>query len=180
MLVREVRWSDFDDLREIYYELYEERDRGEAIGITLFTVRPSLADEVEWFTGEYRRVQAGDAVMSVAEDGGRVVGNCSIHRQGPSASSESGHVGVLGILVQRDHRGAGVGSALLTHALAACRGRFEVVRLSVFATNPRAQRLYSRFGFVPVGRIPRAIRRGTEYIDEEEMVLLLPPAVQNP
>ena len=66
------------------------------------------------------------------------------------------------------------------HPTKPANSHFEVVRLSVFATNPRAQRLYSRFGFVPVGRIPRAIRRGTEYIDEEEMVLLLPPAVQNP
>jgi RimJ/RimL family protein N-acetyltransferase len=173
--VREVRWSDFDDLREMYYSLYDERDRGEPVGITLFTERPSLSDEVAWFAGAYRNTLDGHQVFSVAEENGRVIGNCQVHRSGPSPQSEAGHVGVLGILVHRDHRGKGAGTALLTHALAACRGRFEVVRLSVFATNPRARQLYERFGFVEVGRVPRAVRRGAQYFDEDEMVLVLPP-----
>ena len=180
MLVRDVRWGDFDDLIEMYYELYEERDRGEPIGITLFAERPSRSDEVDWFAKLYCRVLSGDAVMAVAEDGGRAVGNCVIHRAGPSAGSEAGHVGVLGILVRRDQRGKGVGTALLTHALAAARGRFEVVRLTVFATNERARRLYERFGFVAIGRIPKAVRRGSKYFDEDEMVLLLPASAGTP
>jgi len=173
MIVRSVRWSDFDHTREIYYGLYDERDRGEPIGITLFENRPSLADEVDWFARQYHRVLAGDAVMSVAEVDGRVVGNCVIGRSGPNASSEMGHVGVLGILVDPAFRGKGVGSALLRHALDACRGKFEVVRLSVFSVNEKAQKLYRRFGFEVCGHVPRAVRRGTTYFDEEEMVLLL-------
>jgi ribosomal protein S18 acetylase RimI-like enzyme len=180
MLVRTVRWSDFDDLREMYYALYDERDRGEFVGITLFGERPSLADEVAWFSGAYRSALEGDRVFSVAEEGGRVVGNCVVQRHAPNVRSEGGHVGVLGILVHRDHRGKGVGTALLTHALAACRGRFEVVRLSVFVKNARAKQLYERFGFVTVGRVPRAVRRGSEYFDEEEMALVLPPGPANP
>ncbi|MGD0250458.1 MAG: GNAT family N-acetyltransferase [Thermoplasmata archaeon] len=180
MLVREVRWSDFDDLREMYYELYEERERGEPIGITLFTDRPSLADEVAWFAEAYRGVLEGHTVFSVAEEGGRIVGNCQVHRKGPSARFEGGHVGVLGILVHRDHRGKGVGRVLLAHALDACRGRFETVRLSVFMTNARAKHLYEKFGFVTVGRVPRAVRRGSRYFDEDEMVLVLPPVPENP
>jgi ribosomal protein S18 acetylase RimI-like enzyme len=173
MIVRSVRWSDFDDLRETYYRLYDERDRGAPIGITLFRDRPSLADEVDWFSREYRRVLTGDSVWSVAEVEGRVVGNCVIGRQGANASSEMAHVGVLGILVDSAFRGKGVGSALLRHALEACRGKFEVVRLSVFSVNQDAQRLYRRFGFETSGHAPRAVRRGTGYFDEEEMVLLL-------
>jgi RimJ/RimL family protein N-acetyltransferase len=179
MFARDVRWNDFEDLVEMYYRLYEERERGEPIGISLFAQRPSRSDEVAWFSNLYRQVLSGDAVMAVAEDGGRVVGNCVIQREGPSADSETGHVGVLGIVVQRDHRGKGVGTALLTYALAAARGRFEVIRLAVFVTNVRARRLYERFGFVTAGRIPRAVRRGTEYFDEDEMVLLLPPPAPN-
>jgi len=176
MNVREVRWGDFDDLREMYYRLYDERDRGELIGITLFGERPSLADEVEWFSRTYRRVLAGDAVVSVAELEGHAVGNCAVQREAPNASSESGHIGVLGILVDAPHRGKVVGSALLRHALDGCRGKFEVVKLSVFSNNERAQRLYGRFGFVRNGHHPREVRRGATYYDEEEMVLLLDEA----
>ena len=182
-LVRSVRWEDFDDIRETYFHLYEERDRGDRIGITLFRERPSLADEIDWFSHQYSRVARGDDLWSVAERNGHVVGNCHIGRLGPTPSSEQAHIGVLGILVAEPDRGTGVGTALLEHALASARGRFDVIRLSVFTINRDAQRLYARFGFVPSGHVPRAIRRGSEYFDEDEMVLVLdrgPAAAANP
>jgi ribosomal protein S18 acetylase RimI-like enzyme len=56
-------------------------------------------------------------------------------------------------------------------ALARSYGVFEIVRLSVFADNLRAKKLYTEFGFREIGRLPRAIRRGGGYIDEDLMVL---------
>jgi len=169
--IRELRWSDFDGLRETYFSLYEERATGYPIGIGLFRDRPSYADEVRWFSGVYQHVLAGDSVAAIADVGGRAVGSCFVNRHGPTEASEGGHVGELGILVDRLHRGSGIGTELLRDALRQCRGKFEIVRLSVFATNPGARRLYERFGFVPCGRIPKAIRRGNEYVDEDLMVL---------
>ena len=180
LVVRGVRWADFDDIREMYYHLYEERDRGAPVGITLFRERPSVADEIDWFSAQYARALRGDDVWSVAERGDRVVGNCHIGRVGASPLSEQAHVGVLGILVHEAHRGTGVGTALLEHALQQARGRFEVVRLSVFTFNQDAKRLYARFGFVDSGHVPRAIKRGTEYFDEDEMVLPLDAAPGGP
>lgn len=156
----------------MYYRLYDERDQGLPIGITLFGERPALADEVAWFARVYREVLDGERVVSVGEVDGRVVGNCTIGRMGPGASSEAGHVGVLGILVDAPYRGHGVGTALLHHALGQARQKFEVVRLSVFSINEGAQRLYRRFGFVPCGHVPRAVRRGSQYFDSDEMVLV--------
>jgi RimJ/RimL family protein N-acetyltransferase len=173
MVVRPLAWADYPDLVTTYYLCYDERDRGEPIGITLFTERPGPADEAQWFSGLYRRTLVGDAVVSVAEVDGHVVGSCTIGRVAPRADSEAGHVGELGILVHPAHRGHGLGSALLTDAIRRARQLFSVVRLSVFSTNVRARELYSRMGFQPAGRIPRAIRRGGTYIDEEIMVLLL-------
>ncbi|WP_461030011.1 GNAT family N-acetyltransferase, partial [Streptomyces sparsus] len=51
-----------------------------------------------------------------------------------------------------DHQGTGLGSRLLTGLLAAATD-FECtqVLLEVRVDNPRAQRLYGRFGFEPVG-----------------------------
>jgi ribosomal protein S18 acetylase RimI-like enzyme len=169
--VREIRWNDLTDLTESYYRLYDERAAGVPIGITLFARPPGYDEEVAWFAGVYRRALAGDLVVRVAEVDGHVVGNCMVGRVGPSAASEAGHVGELGILVHRDYRGRGIGGALLRATLDACRGTFEIVRLSVFSINTGAAALYRRFGFVPVGRIPAAVRRGSQYFDEDVMVL---------
>lgn len=174
-VVRDLRWDDFHDLTQVYYHLYEERARGEPIGITLFEEPPGLAEEVEWFGRVFRDILAGDQVISVAEVDGHVVGNCSIRRHGPSARSESGHVAVLGIIVDAPYRDRGIGEALMRHAIDRARGKFEVIRLTVFSVNERAQRLYRKLGFVHIGHRPRAIRRGDQYFDEEEMVLLLDP-----
>ncbi len=174
--VRGLAWSDFDDLVETYYHLYEERDSGRPIGITLFAARPSRADEVDWFARLYGGVLAGSTVASVAEADGRAVGICTIAPVGGGPTSETGHVGELGLLVREGNRGQGVGAALLEHALRAARDRFELVRLSVFANNARAIRLYERFGFGTVGRLPGAVRRGSEYFDELLMVRDLRPS----
>jgi ribosomal protein S18 acetylase RimI-like enzyme len=52
----------------------------------------------------------------------------------------------LAIGVLPEHRGQGLGAALLTHLLAAARGKYPALSLSVRADNP-AVRLYRRFGF---------------------------------
>jgi len=169
--VRPLRWSDFDDLRENYFHLYEERARGISIGISLFREKPTVAQEVDWFAQQFRQVTDGLAVGSVAEVDGRAVGSCFVAPRQPG--SELDHVGELGILVHESHRGQGVGTALLTDALSQCRGRFDSVYLAVFATNEGAKRLYARFGFVLCGRLPRTIKRGAEFIDLEWMALRL-------
>lgn len=57
------------------------------------------------------------------------------------------------LAVRPSHHGRGLGAALLMALLteAARRGR-DVVALEVRADNERAQALYRRFGFLPVGR----------------------------
>lgn len=169
--IRHLRWADFDDLRETYFHLYDERARGEPIGIHLFSERPSISNEAEWFLSHFRKALEGDAVVVVAERNGRVVGSCTIGHIGPAAPSEQSHVGELGILVDHAHRGAGVGTALLRQALLEARAKFEVVYLSVFSNNDGAQRLYRRFGFTVCGHLPRIVKRGNQYLDEERMVL---------
>jgi len=172
---RPFRPSNVDDLREVYYGLYDERDAGEPIGITLFATRPSVEDEAAWFDQQARRAAAGEVIYLVAEVDGHAVGTCTIGRFGPTGASEQAHVGELGILVGRAMRGRGVGTALLGAALAEARSRFEVVYLTVFSVNERARRLYERFGFTVCGHLPRMAKRGDRYFDMERMVLVFPP-----
>jgi ribosomal protein S18 acetylase RimI-like enzyme len=177
-MIRDLEWTDLDPFIETYWGLYEERARGDPIGITLFSERPSRSDEVAWFSNLYRRVLEGDTICVVAEQDGRAVGHCEIGPvPGSQAGSETYHVGELGILVDARYRGQGCGRALLGRALERARGRFDLVRLSVFSTNAGAKRLYERVGFTVTGRMPAAIRRGDAYIDLEVMHLDLRPGV---
>jgi RimJ/RimL family protein N-acetyltransferase len=176
--VRELRWTDFDPLREMYYLLYDERETNPLIGIHLFAERPNYADEVRWFSALYQRVLSGDAVVRVAEIDGQVVGSCVVGRDGPTATSEIGHTGTLGILVHRDFRGRGAGRELMRATLEGCRGRFEFVQLSVNVENPRARKLYEEFGFTAFGRRPAATRRGTRYLDVDLLQLDLRAAAR--
>jgi ribosomal protein S18 acetylase RimI-like enzyme len=70
------------------------------------------------------------------------------------------HVAKLEIMVGRQHRGQGVGRALLTAALdwAEANPAVEKMGLSVFATNDRAIALYEAHGFEIEGRREREYR----------------------
>ena len=181
LTVRDLQWTDMDAFIEIYWSLYEERARGVPIGIHLFDERPSRSDEVAWFSHLYRRVLEGGVVCAVAEIDGSAVGHCDIRPAGEGPpGSETSHVGELGILVESRYRGRGCGTALMRRALAQARGRFDLVRLTVFSTNPVAKHLYERLGFVVTGRLPAAVRRGDQYIDLELMHLDLRPGAPPP
>ncbi|MGP8077266.1 MAG: N-acetyltransferase family protein [Thermoplasmata archaeon] len=170
MILRELRWADFEALVESYWELYDARDRGEPFGIPLFAVRPSQEEEAAWFATLFRRTVSGDGIAVVAEVDGRAVGLCEIRPTSPGGrGSEGGHVGELGILIDHRHRGRGLGRAMIRRALELAPARFEIVRLWVFANNDRAKRLYVRLGFTAAGRLPSVVRRGTTYFDEELM-----------
>jgi RimJ/RimL family protein N-acetyltransferase len=83
--------------------------------------------------------------------------------------------GELGMLVARDWRGQGVGSALVEAAIGWARERdLHKLSLSVFAHNEAAIALYRKFGFVEEGRRVKHFRRANgELWDSFEMGLLL-------
>ena len=83
--------------------------------------------------------------------------------------------GELGMVVARDWRGRGVGSALLAAAIDWARERgLHKLSLSVFPHNAAAIALYRKFGFVEEGRLVKQYRRKSgELWDAIEMGLLL-------
>ena len=83
--------------------------------------------------------------------------------------------GEIGMLVARDWRGRGVGSALVAAAIEWARERgLHKLSLSVFVHNTAAIALYHKFGFVEEGRRVRHFRRANgELWDGLEMGLLL-------
>ena len=94
----------------------------------------------------------GEPAFLVAERDGSVVGYVvadSVSNRG----TEVGHV--KDIAVHPEHRGEGIGSTLLTRALAVLGANgIDRVKLEVRAENDEALRLYRRFGFEPHRVVP--------------------------
>jgi len=114
------------------------------------------------------RFARSSAESVVAFAGGRIVGTLHV-----SVSSHG--FGELGMLVERDWRGHGVGSALLQAAIGWARGRgLHKLCLEVFPHNTAAIGLYRKFGFAAEGwRVKQYRRASGELWDSIVMGLAL-------
>ncbi len=107
-----------------------------------------------------------------AFEGERVVGHIELTG---AASEASAHRARLGMGVERDFRGRGLGRALMDAALTWARHEPSLawLELSVFSHNERARKLYRQHGFEEVSLVRDAYRVGDKSIDDVMMVLAL-------
>lgn len=77
------------------------------------------------------------------------------------------HQCLFSIVVQGEHRGKGVGTALLTALMKLAKEQFniELLHLEVYDGNP-AIRLYERLGFKVYGRHAKFLKVGDKYFDK--------------
>lgn len=96
----------------------------------------------------------------VAELAGRVVGTYYVR---PNQPGRGAHVANAGYMVAADARGRGIASALCEHSLAtAQRIGFRAMQFNfVVSTNAAALRVWQKYGFAVVGRVPNAFRHDT-------------------
>jgi len=82
---------------------------------------------------------------------------------------------VLGMYVQPESRGLGVGKALLQEVITQAQrlSGLEQLHLMVVTTNDAARSLYRSMGFEVYGTILQAFKADEQYWDEELMVLRL-------
>ncbi|MER7725436.1 ribosomal protein S18-alanine N-acetyltransferase [Streptomyces sp. NPDC096323] len=131
-VLREMRWWDIDPVLELEHELF-----------------PDDAWSAGMFWSELAHSRGPDATRRyvVAEDpvSGRIVGYAGLAAAGDLADVQT-------IGVTRGHWGGGLGAELLTDLLKHATA-FECaeVLLEVRVDNTRAQKLYERFGFEPIG-----------------------------
>lgn len=129
--LREMRWWDIDPVLELERDLFPE----DAWSRGMF-----------WSELAHARGPESTRCYLVAESAdGRIVGYGGLAAAGDVADVQT-------IAVARDHQGTGLGARLLTELLRAATA-FECpdVMLECRVDNVRAQKLYERFGFVPVG-----------------------------
>ena len=130
VVLREMRWWDIDPVLELEKELF-----------------PVDAWSRGMFWSELAHARGPEATRRylVACDGDRLVGYAGL-----AASGDLGDVQT--IAVRRDQWGTGLGGLLLTELLRAASD-FDCaeVMLECRVDNVRAQKLYERFGFEPIG-----------------------------
>ncbi|MEV7792720.1 ribosomal protein S18-alanine N-acetyltransferase [Streptomyces sp. NPDC087512] len=136
--LREMRWWDIDPVLRLERELFPE----DAWSRGMFWSELAHARG----PGATRRYVVAVLPGTDGEDGGeRIVGYAGLVASGEQSDVQT-------IAVARDHWGTGLGARLLTELLRAATA-FECteVLLECRVDNTRAQRLYERFGFEPIG-----------------------------
>ena len=112
------------------------------------------------------------AAVFVAETNGTIVGRLSIARDPHPASD---HVADVGLMVARDHRRRGTGTALMEAAEGWARAAgVRKLELHVFPHNEAAIALYERLGYEREGFRRGHYRRGSDFADAILMAKQLP------
>lgn len=130
VVLREMRWWDIEPVFVLEKELFPD----DAWSRGMF-----------WSELSHARGPTATRRYVVATDGERLVGYAGLASAGDQADVQT-------IAVAPSHWGTGLGSRLLTDLLNAATA-FECaeVMLEVRVDNTRAQKLYERFGFEPIG-----------------------------
>lgn len=110
-------------------------------------------EEEEAFIAHH--IESGRAGLVLAEFDGEYIGNASFDVAGPSRRNS--HRADIGIALYSDYTGMGIGKKLFSLILETIENcGFESAELTVVEGNDRAIHMYESFGFVEVGRIPKA------------------------
>jgi putative acetyltransferase len=124
----------------------------------------SVRHPLRVYRSRFRHSWTDKEAHIVVVAGSRVVGHVFIQREDHPVTR---HVASLGIAVAADHRGRGIGSALMSEAFRWAQSYgVEKIVLSVYPHNAAAIALYRKFGFVEEGRLARHSRKSYGYEDE--------------
>ena len=163
------------DGKAIVLRSLEKKDAGAAIlcfrkvaGETDFLLRETeecgvtIAQEEETIA---RKLESPREMLLGAFVGEELVGMAGLNAIG--SLSRVQHRASVGVSLKRAYWGQGIGTAMMSALIDAARqAGYEQVELDVVDNNTRALALYTRFGFVCVGRIPNALRyRDGRYAD---------------
>ena len=140
MQIRNATQQDTEVIARVYNQGIEDRVA------TLETQFRSPAERAEWLAARDPRYP----VIVAVDSSGTVLGWGSLNSFNPRPAYD--HVADFSIYVAREHRGLGVGDALLSALEERARtlGYHKMV-LAAFPSNTSGMRLYEHHGFVMVG-----------------------------
>jgi len=164
VILRAPRMSDLDDLLEYINSLVDE---GAEI---LMEQRVTREAEADWLGKMLADTEKGLVICVAGEVDGKVVANSEVRK----GTGKRSHTGTLGIAIRDGYRDVGIGTEMM-RVLVEESGRagLRLLRLTVFGSNLRARHVYEKVGFREIGKMPKAIRQGDEFVDEVSMALEL-------
>jgi ribosomal protein S18 acetylase RimI-like enzyme len=130
------------------------------------------ATPVETIATRFR--DAADTTLYLgAFESGELVGMVTFMRETGEKERHKGRI--YGVYVSAAHRGKGIGRALVGRLIECAKsdGSLEQILLSVASSQTAAIGLYRSFGFVKYGTEPNALKIGSEYADEDHMILAI-------
>jgi ribosomal protein S18 acetylase RimI-like enzyme len=106
-----------------------------------------------------------------AFEGDELIGIATFARETGLKERHKGHI--YGVYVTAGQRGQGIGRALIGRLIDRVKENASVqqILLAVAAPQKAASKLYRDFGFETYGTEPRALKVGSEYVDEDHMIL---------
>lgn len=131
------------------------------------TKKITLNEERRWLDQTIKNIRNKYSAMFWAVYDKLIVGSVDLRR---NISPRMKHVGEIGLMVDMDFRGEGLGQFLLDFILKQCpKMGIRLAILGVFSDNEIAKNLYTKMGFKEWGRLPNGIYRKKKYSDEIKM-----------
>lgn len=130
----------------------------------------TLKEEQEYLADFIKNIEENKAVKLFAFIGDELVGVADVKLDFGAMA----HVGVFGIVLKKEYRNQGIGSALLKKTLLEAKQKLkklEIVTLGVFSDNERGIHLYKKVGFTQYGSLPNGVIRKGKYSDHIDMYL---------
>jgi ribosomal protein S18 acetylase RimI-like enzyme len=112
-----------------------------------------------------------DSLTLGAFDAGQLIGSATYQRESGLKERHKGHI--YAVYVSAAQRRKGVGRALLVTLLERVKrdSSLEQILLAVATCQSAARQLYGSLGFETYGREPNSLKVGTQYLDEDQMIL---------
>jgi len=149
-LIRNAVGDDAQEVLDIFLLTHEQTD-----------FLSSYKDETS-FDAEFERefltnIECSEKeVYLCAVMDGHIVGTASVF---PIGANKVGHRAELGIAIDKDYWGIGIGQALTAACIECAKGSgYAQLELEVVGNNSGAIALYQKMGFIEFGRNPRGFR----------------------
>jgi ribosomal protein S18 acetylase RimI-like enzyme len=133
-------------------------------------VEEHQATPVETIAERFRDAPECDLHLGAFENG-NLLGTATFIRDKGVKDRHKGHI--YGVYVSSANRGKGIGRALLVELLERAKRdpSLEQILLAVATIQTAASALYSSLGFETFGIEPNALKVGSNYVDEDHMIL---------
>jgi RimJ/RimL family protein N-acetyltransferase len=150
-LLRILKENDAKDLQD-----YINRLSSEDTYVAFSGENVTLKEEQATIKSYLNSLKNGNCIPIICKIDGKIVSICRINRK-LNMKKRSLHIAVVVISVRKEFRGEGIGKECLDEVITQSRNLkgVSILKLTAFADNEPAIKLYEKAGFIEVARLPK-------------------------